>query len=61
MRFDLRLQIKQVAQATYINEWTIINWEHDRFTPRSDLLDRIREFYRGQRRVLHSNRIRCRR
>ena len=48
IRLDLRLQIKQVAQATGINESTIIRWEYDRFPPRSDLLDRVREFYPRQ-------------
>ena len=37
IRLDLRLQIKQVAQGTGINEWTIINWEEERRVPRRRL------------------------
>ena len=47
-RIDLRLQIKQVAQATGVNECTIINWEYDRCMPRDRLLDTVREFYQSQ-------------
>ena len=45
IRLDLRLQIKQVAQETGINEWTIINWEKGRCAPRRRLPDKVRRFY----------------
>ena len=52
IRLDLGLQIKQVAATVGLSEGTIIDWEYDRLTPRSDPLDRLRKFYRGHRHPL---------
>ena len=44
-RMDLGLQIREVAQATGINESSIIDWEKGHTRPRKDLLGRLEEFY----------------
>ena len=44
-RMDLGLQIREVAQATGINESSIIDWEKGHTRPRKDLLGRLEGFY----------------
>jgi len=45
IRLDLRLQIKQAAEAAGINEWTLINWEKGRCEPSRRLLQRLVAVY----------------
>jgi transcriptional regulator with XRE-family HTH domain len=45
---DLGMQIREVAQATGIDEKSIIHWEKGQTRPRKDLLGRLEEFYESK-------------
>jgi len=44
-RYDLGLQIKEVAKVVGINEMTLINWELRNMTPSRKLYNRLMDYY----------------